>query len=196
MGDRREELANAATDHVLAHGLIGLSLRPLAAAIGTSDRMLLYHFRDKADLLATVLRVSNDRSVQGIHELPSSADLRHAVLDLWEVLSTPEQARCLRLYVEAAALGVLGAEPYASVVAAANEVWLRALTGHLVGSGLGPEPARRAARLVEATFMGLQLDEPLEDPDDVRRSVADLADAVDVLWGPRGGGAGGVDPRE
>jgi len=32
---------------VLEHGLIGLSLRPLAAALGTSDRMLLYHFRDK-----------------------------------------------------------------------------------------------------------------------------------------------------
>ena len=41
---RRDELAEAATDYVLEHGLIGLSLRPLAAALGTSDRMLLYHF--------------------------------------------------------------------------------------------------------------------------------------------------------
>ncbi|MCW2818543.1 MAG: TetR/AcrR family transcriptional regulator [Marmoricola sp.] len=196
MGDRREELAHAATDYVLAHGLIGLSLRPLAAEIGTSDRMLLYHFRDKADLLATVLRVSNDRSVHGIRDLAPSPGLRAAVLDLWAVLSTPEQARCLRLYVEAAALGVLGAEPYASVVAAANEVWLQALADHLSGSGLALPDARRAARLVEATFMGLQLDEPLEDPDDVRRSVTDLADAVAVLWAPRGGEAGRVEPRE
>ena len=190
MGDRREELAHAATDHVLDHGLIGMSLRPLAAAIGTSDRMLLYHFRDKADLLSTVLRVSNDRSVRGIRELAPSPDLRQAVLDLWGVLSTPEQARCLRLYVEAAALGVLGAEPYASVVSEANEVWLQALAHHLGGSGLPPGPARRAARLVEAALMGLQLDEPLEDPDDVRRSVADLADAVAALWGDAAAGRG------
>ena len=42
--ERRAQLAEAATDYVLEHGLIGLSLRPLAAEIGTSDRMLLYHF--------------------------------------------------------------------------------------------------------------------------------------------------------
>ena len=190
MGDRREELAHAATDHVLDHGLIGVSLRPLAAAIGTSDRMLLYHFKGKDDLVTTVVRVSNDRSVRGIRELAPSPDLRQAVLDLWGVLSTPEQARCLRLYVEAAALGVLGAEPYASVVSEANEVWLQALAHHLGGSGLPAGPARRAARLVEAALMGLQLDEPLEDPDDVRRSVADLADAVAALWGDAAAGRG------
>jgi len=60
---RREELTEAAADYLLDHGLIGLSLRPLAAALGTSDRMLLYHFADKDDLVATVLRVSTDRSV-------------------------------------------------------------------------------------------------------------------------------------
>jgi AcrR family transcriptional regulator len=44
MSDRRHDLAEAATDYVLEHGLLDLSLRPLAAALGTSDRMLLYHF--------------------------------------------------------------------------------------------------------------------------------------------------------
>ena len=53
---RRAELAEAATDYVLEYGLIGLSLRPMAAALGTSDRMLLYHFGDKDDLIATVIR--------------------------------------------------------------------------------------------------------------------------------------------
>ena len=72
MSDRRQVLAEAATDYVLEHGLIGLSLRPLAAALGTSDRMLLYHFEDKNDLVATVLRVSNDRSVRGIRALAPS----------------------------------------------------------------------------------------------------------------------------
>ena len=90
MGDRRDELAEAATDYVLDHGLIGLSLRPMASVLGTSDRMLLYHFADKADLTATVLRVSNDRSVRGIRALPPSPDVRRAVLDLWAAVSSPE----------------------------------------------------------------------------------------------------------
>ena len=120
MSGRRAELAEQATDYVLEHGLIGLSLRPLAADLGTSDRMLLYHFTDKNDLVATVLRVSNDRSVAVIRALPPSDGVRRAVLDLWAAVSAPAQARCQRLYVEAAALGVLGAEPFASVIAEAT----------------------------------------------------------------------------
>jgi len=182
MGDRRHDLAEGATDYVLEHGLLDLSLRPLAAALGTSDRMLLYHFRDKLDLVATVLRVSNDRSVSGIRELRPSRDVRQAVIDLWGVVSRPEQARCQRLYVEAAALGVLGAEPFASVVGEANELWLAALADHLVSSGMRASDAGRAARLVEAAFMGFQLDEPLEPATQIRRSVGDLADAVAAVW--------------
>lgn len=183
MTERRDALAEAATDYVLAHGLIGLSLRPLAHAIGTSDRMLLYHFANKDDLTATVLRVSNDRSVAPIRTLEPSSDARQGVMDLWSVVSRPELARCQRLYVEAAALGVLGTEPFASVVAEANQVWLTALADHLVASGVRRADGDRAARLVEAAFMGLQLDEPLETPADLDRSVADLADAVARLWG-------------
>ena len=182
MTERRVELAEGATDYVLEHGLIGLSLRPLAAALGTSDRMLLYHFSDKDDLVATVMRVSNDRSVRAIRALPASPGLRQAVLDLWHAFSTPELARCQRLYVEACALGVLGAEPYASLMAEANDVWLSALAEHLVASGMSRASAPRAARLVEATFMGLQLDEPIESEERIGASVGDLADAVARRW--------------
>jgi AcrR family transcriptional regulator len=41
--------------HVLADGLGGASLRPLAKAAGTSDRMLLYHFGSKEALIADLL---------------------------------------------------------------------------------------------------------------------------------------------
>ncbi|MDQ3484427.1 MAG: TetR/AcrR family transcriptional regulator, partial [Actinomycetota bacterium] len=111
--NRREQLAQAATDYVLEHGLIGLSLRPLAAEIGTSDRMLLYHFVDKDDLVAAVLRRSNDRSAAVIRGLPASADVRAAVRDLWSAMRATELERCQRVYVEAAALGLFGREPYA-----------------------------------------------------------------------------------
>jgi hypothetical protein len=38
--------------------------------------------------------------------------------------------------------------------------------------------------LVDATFMGLQLDEPLDSRAQLRRTVNDLADAVVARWGP------------
>ena len=108
---RRAALAEAATDYALEHGLIGLSLRPLAAAIGTSDRMLLYHFADKDDLVATVLRVSTDRSVEEIRALAPAADVPGFVVGFWDASTSGQLERCQRLYVEAAALGLLGQEP-------------------------------------------------------------------------------------
>ncbi len=77
---------------------------------------------------------------------------------------------------------MLGTEPYASLMTEANDVWLSALADHLVSSGMARASAARAARLVEATFMGLQLDETIESEERVGASVADLADAVARRW--------------
>jgi len=176
---RRTELADAATDYALEHGLIGLSLRPLAAAVGTSDRMLLYHFDDKDDVVVTVLRTSSERSIMEIRRIPPSRDLRWAVLDLWTATTTGQLERCQRLYVEAAALGLLGREPYVTVVRETNELWVRAIADHLVASGADRRRVRRAVTLLDATFMGLQLDLPLAaDQSEHRRAIRDLADAV------------------
>jgi AcrR family transcriptional regulator len=183
---RRDELAEAATDYAVEHGLIGLSLRPLAEALGTSDRMLLYHFRDKDDLVATILRTSTTRSVAMIRALPPSGDLRSAVLDLWRLSSTGPLQACQRLYVEGASLGLYGREPYATEVREANVVWMRALADHLSAVGLKPAAARQAANLVDAAFMGLQLDQPLDSRAQQRRTVTDLADAVAARWGQDG----------
>lgn len=51
----REVLLPRLAAHVLAHGLADASLRPLARAAGTSDRMLLYHFGSKDRLVADLL---------------------------------------------------------------------------------------------------------------------------------------------
>jgi AcrR family transcriptional regulator len=176
---RREELLEKATDHALATGLIGLSLRPLAAAIGTSDRMLIYHFGSRDALVAGILRTSNDRSVARLRALPPSPGVQRAVLDLWAACTSEETARCQRMYVEASALGLLGTEPYVSVVREANDGWLTALADHLVASGMPRRQAARAVVLLDATFMGLQLDLPLTDAGPaIDRAVHDLAAAL------------------
>ncbi|SFB35903.1 transcriptional regulator, TetR family [Amycolatopsis marina] len=179
---RREELAELATDYALDQGLIGLSLRPLASAIGTSDRMLLYHFDSKDDLVATMLRVANDRSVRTVRSLPRSRSVRTAVLDLWRVSTSEQSDHCHRLYVEAAALGLLGCEPYVSVVREANERWVDALADHLVAAGCARARAGRAVALLDAAFMGLQLDLPLgRNESQGKRVVSDLADAIATI---------------
>ena len=53
--DKRSNLIDQLADHILAEGLLNASLRPLAKAVGTSDRMLLYYFKDKDELIEAVL---------------------------------------------------------------------------------------------------------------------------------------------
>ena len=176
---RRAGWAELATDYVHDHGLIGLSLRPLAAELGTSNRVLLYHFGTKDQLVADVLRTSNERSVARVASLEPSTDLRCAVHDLWAAM---EGDPCSRIFVEAAALGFFGKEPYASVVREANALWLAGLIAHLDKSGVSPAVSERAAHVIDAAFMGFQLNLGLDgDPAARARSVDDLADAVAAL---------------
>ncbi|MFE6511117.1 TetR/AcrR family transcriptional regulator [Nocardioides sp. NPDC057767] len=176
---RRAAWAELATDYVHANGLIGLSLRPLAAELGTSNRVLLYHFGTKDQLVADVLRTSNERSVAEVAALEPSEDLRSAVYDLWAVM---EGDRCSRIYVEAAALGLFGREPYVSAVQEANTLWIAGLIAHLTKSGVDPAVAERAANVIDAAFMGFQLSlGPDGSHPERARSVDDLADAVAAL---------------
>lgn len=51
----REAMLQAMVAHVLQHGVAEASLRPLARAAGTSDRMLIYHFGSKQALIGELL---------------------------------------------------------------------------------------------------------------------------------------------
>jgi len=62
----RMALLDGLADHVLRHGLAGASLRPLAASVGTSDRMLIYHFGSKEALMADLLTHLARRMAAGL----------------------------------------------------------------------------------------------------------------------------------
>ena len=181
---RRAALAEAATDYALEHGLIGLSLRPLAAAIGTSDRMLLYHFADKDDLVATVLRVSTDRSVEEIRALAPATDVPGS--------SWASGTRAPRASWSAASGSTSRRPRSACSVRSPTRAWCaRPTTGgpprwsdRVVEAGCPPAAARRVVVLLDAAFMGLQLDLPLDrgNPDQ-RRAVLDLAEGLAALTG-------------
>src|SRR3954451_19659362 len=93
--ERRPELLEQAADYVLAHGLSGLSIRPLAAALGLSHRTLLYHFGSKDELVVAVLDVIRARDQGRIRETLRRADPSTAA-DLfraaWAHFSSPERA--------------------------------------------------------------------------------------------------------
>ena len=104
---RRAATLAKAADYVLEHGLAGLSLRPLARALGTSPRMLLYDFESKDRLIHEILAEIRRREA-GLLE----ADV-HTLEDVWRWISAPEREPFLRLFFEiyVGALGSGEAEP-------------------------------------------------------------------------------------
>jgi AcrR family transcriptional regulator len=179
--NRREELLDQVTDHVLEQGLIGLTLRPLAAAIGTSDRMLIYHFGGRDALVSAVVAHSTQRATAEVARLPAAPSVRSAVNRLWVAYQSPPLRPLLTLYCQAAASGLIGEEPYRSDARASNEQWAAALSDYLVRSGA---PVRRVARivtLVDSALYGFHLDLTTDRPDELARGVDDLAEAAQAL---------------
>src|SRR3954452_7868738 len=71
-GQRREELLELAYAYVRSHGLTELSLRPLAAAIGSSPRVLLFLFGSKDGLVRALLDRARADEVALLRGLPSA----------------------------------------------------------------------------------------------------------------------------
>ncbi len=166
------------TDHVLEHGLIGLTLRPVAAAIGSSDRMLIYHFGDRDALVSAVVERTIDRAVVAVDAMPAADGVRAAINGLWHAYRDPPLSGCLDIYCQAAASGLLGTEPYRSVARAGNARWAEALERFLVRSGAAPARAGRVVTLVDSALYGFHLDLATDRPDELARGVDDLASAA------------------
>jgi AcrR family transcriptional regulator len=95
---RREELLDAAYAYVLEHGLADVSLRPLAAAVGSSPRVLLFLFGSKDGLVRALLARARADELAALADGRSSSDVGAAV---WDWLVAAEHRALLRLWVEA-----------------------------------------------------------------------------------------------
>jgi AcrR family transcriptional regulator len=183
---RRDELLDQVTDHVLAHGLIGLTLRPLAAAIGTSDRMLVYHFGSRDQLVTDVVVRTSDRAVAEVADLAAPRGVRAGVLALWDAYQQQPLHACLDVYCQAAATGLIGREPYLSAARAANERWATALQDYLVRCGAARRRVGRVVTLVDSALYGFHLDLTTDSIRELTRGVTDLAAAAAAIADPPG----------
>ena len=182
-GTRRDELLDRVTDHVLAEGLIGLSLRPLAAAVGTSDRMLIYHFGSRDALVSAVVGRTTERAIELIDALPGAPSIESGVTRLWAAYRTEPLSSCLDVYVQAAATGLIGQEPYLSDARATNLAWSRALRDYVARCGASSTHAARVVQLIDSALYGFHLDLITDEAESLTRGVDDLARAADALGG-------------
>jgi AcrR family transcriptional regulator len=120
-----------------------LSLRPLAAAIGTSDRMLLYYFTTREALLAAVLTEVASRLRQVLLQvLPDEPAPPAAVLAAsLGAAADPVAQRPLRVWVEVVGLAAAGDPTCKATATALGRTWVDWLAERIDA----PDGERRAA---------------------------------------------------
>jgi AcrR family transcriptional regulator len=152
----RERLLAAAVDHALDTGIADLSLRQLAAAIGTSHRMLIYHFGSREGLLAAVTQAVENQQRTAL--LESGATTANDARQFWQRLSDPGLWPQERLFFELYAYALRGRPGTEGFLEAIVESWVAPVADALVKAGAPERTARADARLGVAVVRGLLLD--------------------------------------
>jgi AcrR family transcriptional regulator len=171
----RQRLLEACTDHALEYGLPD-RLAPLAAAAGTSNRMLIYHFETRDGLLREVLEEARKRQVAAFTDLirlrqdePYLTTLAHA----WSAISGPQGEPYLRMFGR---LHDTAGEPlWPGFRRTATTDWLAPL-----GEGMRSLGRPGLATVVLAVIRGLLMDlDATGDTARTNRAFRDFLAAID-----------------
>ncbi|MBM9509006.1 TetR/AcrR family transcriptional regulator [Actinacidiphila acididurans] len=157
----RDRLLAAAYDLLAERGVGEASLRELAAGLGTSHRMLIYHFGSREGLLAQVVELAEERQREAFADLTGAAGGRtdQAARAFWQRLADPSLAPAERLFFELYGQALQGRPWAAGMLPGVVERWLPPLTELFAEGGAVPPPVAAArARLALATARGLLLD--------------------------------------
>jgi len=153
---RPEVLRDAMVEYLIAHGLTDLSLRPLAKAVGSSPRVLLYYFGSKEGLIIQVLADLRQRQRASYGQVGGS--LTAACRIIWKRMRAPGSEPLFRLFFEAYGLALRHPRLYKSFLQATIDDWLELIAGSLHEESYEPAEARALATVVLAGLRGFMLD--------------------------------------
>ena len=172
---RRDELLEMAYRYALEHGLAGMSLRPLAAAVQSSPRVLLFLFESKEGLVRALLSRARADEVAllgrlGTRSEDTPAGLAAAGREIWRWLAAPEHRGLLRLWLESYARALVEPEgPWGGFAAATVEDWLTLLAGAQAPAERETRAGQTRRTLALALLRGALLD--LLASDDAERTT-------------------------
>jgi AcrR family transcriptional regulator len=178
---RRTELLDKAYAYVLVHGLSDMSLRPLASAIGSSPRVLLYLFDSKDGLVRALLHRARREELELLSGLdPARATMQDAARALWSWLSDDRHRQLLALWVEAYGRSLIAPDgPWAQFAEQTVQDWMRLLGDPQSSARRGSRSAESQQTIVLALLRGAMLD--LLATGDAERVGAAVNAAIDQI---------------
>jgi len=183
----RQRLVDAAVEHFGRHGIGDTSLRGIAEALGTSHRMLIYHFGSREGLLAEVTRAVEARQ-RDVMSATYDTDLPplEAAAKYWEQ-TVAAATRYGPLFFELSAHAMQGREHAAALRDELVAAWLPSVTELCRAIGIPADQAETHARLALAASRGLLLDLLVTGDREEAARAADLLNRLLLLSASAGG---------
>ncbi len=166
--ERRRELLDSIVADAAVHGIGDRSLRDIAAAVGTSHRMLLHHFNSRDELLLAVVDEVEARQRTMMRSLPPEP--AEAIAAMWANLRRPELRAFERLFFECYARGAQGERPFASMLPRAVDAWL----ADEVGTSIDPAMMRLGLAVARGLLLDLVATEDLDGVDAAAQAFVEL----------------------
>ncbi len=152
--NRRDELRDKALEYLLNHGLADLSLRPLADQIGSSSRLLIYHFQSKEKLITAVMDEVRTRVQQSVVAMIHANHGEASMESFWGWATDGDNIRYARLLFEVHALALQNPANYSQYLSDTSSSWLE-----VIERGIPKSADRRTiATLCAAVIDGLVLE--------------------------------------
>lgn len=130
---KRRALISEIADLLLIEGVSQITLRDLARRLDTSDRMLLYYFEDKTDLVHAAITEVSSRLIDML--ATSVSDVRRAPAEMLTItarlLASPRFTPFMNVWADIAARGGRGEEPFRAIARHSVERWLEWLDTRL-----------------------------------------------------------------
>ena len=157
--DPRQQLLDSTIALMSRQGSTGWTLRKLASELGTSHRMLIYHFESLEGLLLAVTSSVEAAWRERVTAFPEdSPDPYAAAHQMWRALAHPDLAPNERLFFELYAAGLQGKAYAKPLTQSAVTDWLAPLTAAFSRLSGDASTASVDARLGLAVVRGLLLD--------------------------------------
>jgi AcrR family transcriptional regulator len=156
---RKRELLEAAYRYVLGNGLADMSLRPLARAIGSSPRVLLFLFGSKEGLIRALLARAREDELGYLAALRDRRGMAATGREVWSWLAAPPHRALLALWVEGYARSLVGEPgPWADFGADTVRDWLDLLAVRQPADRRDTEVGEDERTLMLAVLRGALLD--------------------------------------
>ncbi|GAA1802165.1 TetR/AcrR family transcriptional regulator [Nesterenkonia flava] len=157
--EEADRLMGLVIEHILAHGIHDLTLNGLAKAVGSNNRMLLYYFESKENLISQAI----SEAFQGLPTLNTllprlyeQGDLRAQLQEGWRTLRAEENRQYIILFFEMFAVAVRAPQRHHEYLQTLRDYWTNAIWSAFIHHGWESENAYCATMRLLSLWRGLQ----------------------------------------